>query len=109
MATKSQKYPDVLPGAHWTFEELVRKHSDSAMGIAYGIVRNRAKVEATIGNARAYLDLEATVAGGFAGYLDGFVPPPPPRQPPHATMADLPGFTPAAEALSTLFIASTKL
>jgi DNA-3-methyladenine glycosylase I len=65
-----------------------------------GIVRNRAKVEATIGNARAFLMLEAEVPGGFAGYLDRFVPPPPPRRPPGATMADLPAFTPAAEAIS---------
>ncbi|MET1231705.1 MAG: DNA-3-methyladenine glycosylase I [Candidatus Limnocylindrales bacterium] len=64
-----------------------------------GIVRNRAKIDATIGNARAYLEL-AAAAGGFAAYLDSFVPPPPPRQPPGATMADLPAFTPAALALS---------
>ena len=65
-----------------------------------GIVRNRAKIEATIGNARASLDLAAATTGGFAGYLDGFVPPPPPRQPPDATPADLPAFSPAAKALS---------
>jgi DNA-3-methyladenine glycosylase I len=65
-----------------------------------GIVRNRAKIEATIGNARAYLDLLAARPGGFGTYLDDFVPPPPPRQPLGATPADLPAFTPAALAIS---------
>ncbi len=64
-----------------------------------GIVRNLAKIEATIGNARAYLEL-AAASGGFPAHLDAFVPPPPPRQPSTATMADLPAFTPAALALS---------
>jgi DNA-3-methyladenine glycosylase I len=65
-----------------------------------GIVRNRAKIEATIGNARAFLELDAATPGGFSAYLDGFVPPPPPRQPGSATLTDLPAFTPAALALS---------
>lgn len=65
-----------------------------------GIVRNRAKIEATIGNARAFLELDAATPGGFGAYLDGFVPPPRPRQPAGATPADLPAFTPAALALS---------
>ena len=65
-----------------------------------GIVRNRAKIVATIDNARAYLELIADRPGGFGVYLDGFVPPPPPRQPADATPADLPAFTPAALALS---------
>jgi DNA-3-methyladenine glycosylase I len=65
-----------------------------------GIVRNRAKIEATINNAAAFLALVTEMAGGFGAYLDGFVPPPPPRQPITATPADLPGFTPAALALS---------
>jgi DNA-3-methyladenine glycosylase I len=65
-----------------------------------GIVRNRAKILATIGNARAYLGLEATFESGMAGYLDGFIPPPRPRRPPDSTMSDLPAFTPTAEAIS---------
>ena len=64
------------------------------------IIRNRAKIQATIGNARAYLALSAAAPGGFGAYLDRFVPPPPPRQPPGATMAHLPAFTPPALALS---------
>ncbi|HVQ21893.1 MAG TPA: DNA-3-methyladenine glycosylase I [Candidatus Saccharimonadia bacterium] len=65
-----------------------------------GIVRNRAKVMATIGNARAYLRLLERAPDGFGGYLDGFVPPPPPRRPLGSTAADLPTFTPVALALS---------
>jgi DNA-3-methyladenine glycosylase I len=65
-----------------------------------GIVRNRAKIEATIGNAGAFLALDATTVGGFAGYLDRFLPPPPARRPADATMTDLPGSTPTAKALS---------
>ena len=65
-----------------------------------GIVRNRAKIEATIANAAGVLTLESMTPGGFAGYLDRFVPPPPPRRPVDATAADLPSTTPAAEALS---------
>jgi DNA-3-methyladenine glycosylase I len=65
-----------------------------------GIVRNRAKIEASIGNARAFLELDAATPGGFSAYLDGFVPPPPPQQPADATLSDLPAFTPAALALS---------
>ncbi len=38
-----------------------------------GIVRNRLKVEATVGNARAYLKLQAEEPGGFGRYLWSFV------------------------------------
>ena len=72
--------------------------ADRLMGDA-GIVRNRAKIEATIGNARAFLALEAT-DGGFAALVDWFVPPPPPRRPRGTRLTDLPATTPAAEALS---------
>jgi DNA-3-methyladenine glycosylase I len=65
-----------------------------------GIVRNRAKITATIGNARAYIDLLDARSDGFGAYLDEFVPPPPPRQPPDATIVDLPAYTPGALALS---------
>ena len=64
-----------------------------------GIVRNRAKIEATIGNAGALL---ATAAehGSFARYLATMVPPPPQRLPATATIADIPASTPASDALS---------
>lgn len=64
-----------------------------------GIVRNRAKIAAAIGNAAAF---RATTAefGSFARYLATMVPGAPVRVGPDATLADLPATTPAAEALS---------
>jgi DNA-3-methyladenine glycosylase I len=64
-----------------------------------GIVRHRGKIEATIGNAQALLEL-ARREGSFSAYLRRRVPPPPPRQPPNATLADLPATTPLSSALS---------
>lgn len=64
-----------------------------------GIVRNRAKIDATISNA-ARVIATAEEFGSFAAYLDSIVPPPPRRQPPSATSADVPATTPAADALS---------
>jgi DNA-3-methyladenine glycosylase I len=64
-----------------------------------GIVRNRAKIDATIDNARGVLALRGEY-GSFAAYLDRFAPAPPTRRPPDATMADLPASTPESDALS---------
>jgi DNA-3-methyladenine glycosylase I len=64
-----------------------------------GIVRNRAKVDATIANARAFLATSAEF-GGFARYLASMVPPPPGRLPPTAVMGDIPARTEASDALS---------
>lgn len=71
---------------------------DRLMGDAR-IVRNRAKIDATIGNASAFLDTAATF-GSFDAYLATIVPSPPARQPAGATMADVPATTPASDALS---------
>ena len=73
-------------------------HRERLMGDA-GIVRNRAKIDATIGNARAFLDVVQTF-GSFSAYLATMVPPPPARLPLDATMADVSVTTPVAEALS---------
>jgi len=64
-----------------------------------GIVRNRAKIDATIGNAAASL---ATVAefGSFDAYLASMVPPPPARLPPSARSGEVPATTPVSDALS---------
>lgn len=64
-----------------------------------GIVRNRAKIDATIGNALAF---QATVRefGAFDAYLGGIVARPPARLPPTATMADIPATTTDSDALS---------
>jgi DNA-3-methyladenine glycosylase I len=64
-----------------------------------GIVRNRAKIEATIGNAARFLDVAAEF-GSFDAYLASMVPPPPRRLPPDARDGDIPATTPASDALS---------
>jgi DNA-3-methyladenine glycosylase I len=58
-----------------------------------GIVRNRAKIEAAIANARAALDLPDGLAALVWKYEGD-------RQPAPATLADVPASTPAARALS---------
>jgi len=64
-----------------------------------GIVRNRAKIDATIGNARALLDL-AEQEGSFNAFLAARLPPPPRRLPAHVKIADLAATTPESDALS---------
>lgn len=64
-----------------------------------GIVRNRAKIDATIRNATAFLEV-ATAFGSFHAYLAARVPGPPTRLPASATMASIPASTPASDALS---------
>ncbi len=64
-----------------------------------GIVRNRAKVEATIRNARGVLAI-ARDLGSFDAYLGSMVPGPAARLPPTAGRGDVPASTPAAERLS---------
>ena len=63
-----------------------------------GIVRNRAKVAAAIGNARCFLEVQAE-HGSFDRYLWGFAGGRP-RQNGFRTPADVPATTPEADALS---------
>jgi DNA-3-methyladenine glycosylase I len=65
-----------------------------------GIVRNRSKIEAAIGNARAFLEVVAEF-GSFDGYLATIVPRPPARLSPTAGWTDIPATTPVSDALST--------
>jgi len=58
-----------------------------------GIVRNRAKIEAAIGNARAALEIE----GGLAALIWQFAAEPVPAP---VRLADIPASTPASKALS---------
>jgi DNA-3-methyladenine glycosylase I len=58
-----------------------------------GIVRNRAKILAAIGNARAAAELP----DGLAALLWSFAPPPRPRP---ATFADVPATTPESVAMA---------
>jgi DNA-3-methyladenine glycosylase I len=64
-----------------------------------GIVRNRAKIDATIRNAAAFL-ATSRASGSFAAYLAGIVPPPPARLPASAAMGSIPATTAASDALS---------
>ncbi len=68
-----------------------------------GIVRNRAKVDATIANAATFLAV-GEQHGSFAAYLGSVVgrapAVPAPPLPPGATMADLAPTTPESDALS---------
>ncbi|EFQ82613.1 DNA-3-methyladenine glycosylase I [Aeromicrobium marinum DSM 15272] len=58
-----------------------------------GIVRNRAKIEATIGNARAVLDLDRPLGE----LLWSFAPPP---RPAPSRLADVPATTPESVAMA---------
>ena len=64
-----------------------------------GIVRNGAKIDATIGNARAVLDL-VEAFGSFDAYLETMVPGPPARLGPDAVAGSIPATTPVSDALS---------
>ena len=59
-----------------------------------GIVRNRAKIEATVANARAAL----SVPGGLGAHLWSFAPPRRPARP--ATPGQVPASTPESTALA---------
>jgi DNA-3-methyladenine glycosylase I len=63
------------------------------------IVRNRAKIDATIGNAAAWLAVAAEFGSGDA-YLATMIPPPPGRMPPDARTGDVPARTSASDRLS---------
>jgi len=62
-----------------------------------GIVRHRGKIEATIGNAQAWLDMGG--ADAFAHFIWDFVDGTP-LQPNRATMSDVPAQTPLSTAMS---------
>src|SRR4051794_1176174 len=64
-----------------------------------GIVRNRAKIESTIGNARAILDLRGT-GGALADLLWSFVPQARPIQNAWQGLGDLPAETDESTAMS---------
>jgi DNA-3-methyladenine glycosylase I len=63
-----------------------------------GIVRNRAKIDAAIGNARAFLDVQEE-AGSFDAYIWRFVDGRPVENA-WTSMAQLPASTPASQAMS---------
>ena len=63
-----------------------------------GIVRNRLKVAAAIGNARAFLEAQSEF-GSFDAYIWGFVGGSPVRNA-WQSLADIPASTPTSEAMS---------
>jgi DNA-3-methyladenine glycosylase I len=66
-----------------------------------GIIRNRAKVEATVGNARAALDLlEAEGDGALDRLMWGFAPPTRAEEERPRGLGDIPATTPESLALS---------
>jgi DNA-3-methyladenine glycosylase I len=83
------------PGVVAAFDESDRER---LMADA-GIVRNGAKIDATIGNAAALL-ATAAAFGSFDAYLAKWVPPPPARLPADAVAGSIPSSTPASDALS---------
>ena len=64
-----------------------------------GIIRHRGKIEGTIKNARAYLDIMEKEPGGFSGYLWKYVDGKP-LQNRHLSMKSVPAQTPMSQALS---------
>ncbi len=77
---------DVEKVARYTDADVARLMADQ------GIVRNRAKIEATIANARAAADVD-----DLSELLWSFAPPPRPRP---ATLADVPATTPESTAMA---------
>ena len=78
---------DVDKIARYTDDDAARLMADT------GIVRNRAKIEATIANARAVAD----DPGDLSELLWSFAPAPRPRP---ATLADVPATTPESTAMA---------
>jgi len=64
-----------------------------------GIVRNRAKIDATIGNAAAWIAI-ADEFGSVDAYLGTMVPSPPARMARDASPGDIPVTTPVSDRLS---------
>jgi DNA-3-methyladenine glycosylase I len=64
-----------------------------------GIVRNRAKIDATIGNAAALLEIAAEF-GSFDAYLASRIPSPPQALPADAKSGEIPDTTPVSDELS---------
>jgi DNA-3-methyladenine glycosylase I len=73
--------------AAYTERDVARLMADE------GIVRNRAKIEATISNARAVADLDVNLSD----LLWSYAPPPRPRP---KTLADVPSITPESQAMA---------
>ena len=78
---------DIETVARYTDRDVSRLMAD------VGIVRNRAKIEATIANARAAADLDIDLSDLMWSYA----PPPRPRP---RTLADVPSLSPESQAMA---------
>jgi DNA-3-methyladenine glycosylase I len=79
--------------AHYGDSDIARLLSDE------GIIRNRAKIRAAIGNARAFLELEA--AGGFSAFVWSFVGGEPlVYSDPPASLDDIRSTSPESDSMS---------
>ncbi len=85
---------------HFDPEQVARYGDDDKARLMAdaSIVRNRAKIDAAVTNARAVLGLRETFEGGLDGLVWSFAPDPP--RPAPLTMADVPATTPESVALS---------
>ncbi|WP_099249015.1 DNA-3-methyladenine glycosylase I [Mycobacterium sp. shizuoka-1] len=84
---KAFKGFDIEKIARFTERDVARLMADE------GIVRNRAKIEATIANARAVADLDVDLSDLLWSYA-------PPSRPRPASMADVPAITPESQAMA---------
>jgi len=79
--------------AAFTADDLDRLMQDA------GIIRNRLKIEATITNARHFLEIQQTF-GSFCDYLRSFLPDGKPIVNQWKTMAEVPASTPLSDRIS---------
>ncbi len=82
-------------------EKIVRytpKKLDALMQDA-GIVRNRAKIEGTVANARGWLEIMEHEKGGFSGYLWKYLDGKP-KQNAWPSLKQVPAETPVSQAVS---------
>lgn len=84
---KAFKGFDIEKVARFTERDIARLMADE------GIVRNRAKIAATIANARAVADLDVDLSD----LLWSYAPPPRPRP---KSLADVPAITPESQAMA---------
>ena len=78
---------DIETVARYTDRDVTRLMAD------VGIVRNRAKIEATIANARAAADLEVDLSDLLWSYA-------PPTRPRPRTLSDVPSLSPESQAMA---------
>ena len=78
---------DIETVAGYTDRDVTRLMADE------GIVRNRAKIEATIANARAVAELDVDLSDLLWSYA-------PPKRPRPKTLADVPAITPESQAMA---------